>query len=64
MKCFTNNIIISSIIPFIDNEQDFMFIRDHLLNKTTVTENQIASRLAKTIDPNTNDTMDDPLVQR
>jgi hypothetical protein len=40
-----------------------MYIRDYLLNKTTVTEHQIASRIAKTIDPNTNDTTDDPLVQ-
>jgi len=40
-----------------------MYVREHLLNKTTVTEHQIASRIAKTIDPNTNDTTDDPLVQ-
>jgi hypothetical protein len=33
------------------------------LNKTTITEHEIASRIAKTIDPNTNDTTDDPLVQ-
>jgi hypothetical protein len=63
MKFFTSNITISSIIPFIDNEHDFTFIRNHLLNKTTVTEHQIASRIAKTIDPHTIDTIDDPLVQ-
>jgi hypothetical protein len=40
-----------------------MFIRDYLLNKPTVTEHQIASRIAKTLDPNNNDTMDDSLVQ-
>ncbi len=40
-----------------------MFIGDHLLNKPTVTEYQIASRIAKTIDLNSNDTIDDPLVQ-
>ncbi len=39
------------------------FVRIHLLNKTIVTEHQIASRIAKTINPNTNDTMDDPLLQ-
>jgi hypothetical protein len=43
MKFFTNNITIASMIPFIDDEQDFMFIRDYLLNKPTVTEHQIAS---------------------
>jgi len=64
MKFFTSNITISSIIPFINNEQDFIFIQNHLLNKTAVTEHQIASRIAKTIDPNTTDTSDDPLVQR
>jgi hypothetical protein len=63
MKFFKTNITTSSIIPFIENEQDFNFIRDHLLNKTTVTEHQIASRIAKTNDPNTTDTTDDPLVQ-
>jgi len=63
MKFFKSPIPISSIIPFIDNEQDFMYIRDYLLNKTTVTEHQIASRITKTIDPNTTDTNDDPLVQ-
>ncbi len=40
-----------------------MYIRHYLLNKTTVTEHQIASRIAKTIDINTNDTTDDPLVK-
>jgi predicted transcriptional regulator len=64
MKFFTSNIIISTVIPFIDNEQDFIFIRDHLLNKLTAIEHQIASRIAKTIDPNSTDTVDDPLVTR
>ncbi len=63
MKFFKSHISISPIIPCIDNEQDFIYIREHLLNKTTVTEHQIASRIAKTIDPNTNDTTNDPLVQ-
>jgi len=63
MKFFTNNITILSIIPVIDNEQDFMFIRDYLLKKPTVTEHRIASRLAKTHDTNNNDTIDDSLLQ-
>jgi hypothetical protein len=41
-----------------------MFIRDHLLHKPTATEHQIASRIAQTIDPNSTDTVDDPLVKR
>jgi hypothetical protein len=63
MKFLTNNITISSIVPFIANEQDFVFIRDYLLNKPTATEHQIASRIAKTLDLNNNDTLDDSLVQ-
>jgi hypothetical protein len=63
MKFFKSNITISSILPFIDNEQDFMFIRDHLLHKTTATEHQITSRIAKAINPNNTDTIDDPLVK-
>jgi hypothetical protein len=63
MKFFTNNIAISSIIPFIDNKQHFMLKRARLLNKATATEHQIASRIVKTIDPNKNDIVDDPLVQ-
>jgi ATP-dependent Lon protease len=33
------------------------------LNRPTATEHQIASRIAKTIDPLKNDTIDDPLVR-
>ncbi len=63
LKFFTNNITISSILPFIDNEQDFLFIRDRSLNKTTVTEHEITSRISKAFNPNNNDTIDDPLVK-
>jgi len=63
MKFLTQNITVSSILPLIDDERDFIFICEHLLNKATATEHQIASRIAKTIDPNTNDTIDDPLVR-
>jgi len=50
-------------MPFIDNKQDFMFICDYLFKKPTVTEHQIATRLAKTLDPNNYNTIDDSLVQ-
>ncbi len=53
MKFFTNNITLSSTIPFIDNEQDFMFIFGHLLDKPTVNEHQIAWRIATRMHPHT-----------
>jgi hypothetical protein len=34
-----------------------------LLSRPTIIEHQVASRIAKTIDPLKNDTIDDPLVQ-
>ncbi len=46
-----------------DTENDFSFIRSYLLNRPTVTEHQIASRIAKAINPNSNETSDDALVQ-
>ncbi len=50
-------------MPFIDDKQDFMFICDSLFKKPTVTEHQIATRLAKTPDPNNHNTIDDSLAQ-
>jgi hypothetical protein len=63
MKFFTNQLSTPSIIPLIHNENDFQFIRDYLLNKPTITEYQIASRIAKTIDLNNKDIVDDLLVK-
>ncbi len=51
-------------MPLIDTEDDFRFIRDHLMNKPTPTEHQIASRIGNTIELNSNDTVDDPLVKQ
>jgi hypothetical protein len=42
MHVFKNTIIIPTIIPAIDNEHDFTFIREYLLNKPTATDHQIA----------------------
>jgi hypothetical protein len=64
MKFIRNNLTTSLLLPLIDNEPDFMSIRNHLLNKSTATEHQITSRIAKTIDPNSNDKVDGPLVQQ
>ncbi len=63
MKFFTNYLAISTIIPVIETEYDFKFIRDYLLNKPTTTEHQIALRIAKAIDSNSKDTVDNPLVK-
>jgi hypothetical protein len=48
----------------LDIENDFTFIRCHLLNKPTATEQQIASQIVKTIDSLTDDTINNPLIQR
>ncbi len=39
------------------------YVMDRLLNRPTTIEHQVASRIAKTIDPHKNDTTDDPLVR-
>ena len=63
MKFFINQISITSIIPLLESKDDFMFIRTHLLNNPTIAERQITSRIAKTIDPQTNDQLDNSIVQ-
>jgi hypothetical protein len=47
----------------IDNENDFHFLRCHLLNKPTITEHQIAARIAKTIDFIHDTTVDGALLK-
>ncbi len=51
------------ISPLIDNENDFAIIRRRLLNRPTMTEYQIASRIATTNDKPHDDTVENPLVQ-
>ncbi len=62
-KVFVNKLSPTSIIPLIANSNDFAFVRSYILNRTTAIEHQIASRIAKTIDPLKNDTVDDPLAR-
>ncbi len=50
MKFFTSQINLSSILPFIETENNYYFIRNHLLTRPTTTERQIASRIAATSD--------------
>ncbi len=63
MKLLKTNLAITSIIPVIDNHTDFNFIRNYLLNRPTITEQQITSSIAKTIDPNGKETLYDSSVQ-
>jgi hypothetical protein len=63
MKLLKTNLSITSILPLINTETDFKFIRSYLLNRPTITEHQIASRIAKTIDPNSTETLNDSLVR-
>jgi hypothetical protein len=41
----------------------FLFVRSYILNRPTVIEHQLTSRIAKTTDPLENDTINDPLVR-
>ena len=63
MKFVTNNLRISSILPLFETEIDFQFVRSYLLNKTTVTEQQIAYQIAQTVDSIDHDAANDPLVR-
>ena len=56
MRFIPNNLRISSILPLFESDNILVFVPSYLFNKTTVTEQQIASRIAKTIDSMNNDT--------
>jgi hypothetical protein len=47
----------------IKSENNFAFIRPYLLNKPTIPEYWIAKRIAKTIDVNSKEKVDNPLVK-
>src|SRR5690349_6337388 len=53
----------SFVLSMINSENDFGFIRRSLLNKPTIPEYQIAKRIAKTIDVNSKEEVQDPLVK-
>ncbi len=63
MKFLTNNLRISCIIPLLEIENDFIFIRSYLLNRPTTTEQQIATRKIKAVDSIGNDSTNGPLDQ-
>ena len=62
-KFFAAYFPISFVLPMITNENDFNFIRDILLNKPTIPEYAIASRIAKSLDTKSVDEVNDPLVK-
>ena len=47
----------------INTEKDYSFIRQTLLRKPTISEYQIASRIAKSIQLDRDETVEDPLVR-
>jgi hypothetical protein len=54
---------ISDVLPTIHNENDFVRLRYLLLNRPTIPEYQIASRVAKAIKNNPTAEINDPLVK-
>jgi len=63
MKFFKSYSSTPMISPLIDNENDFATIRRRLLNKPTIAEYQIGSRIAMADDKTHNDTVRNPLAQ-
>jgi len=62
-KFFSSYFPTSFVSPVISNENDFNFIRDIILNKPTIPEYAIATRIAKSTDITTVENIDDPLVK-
>src|SRR4051794_25372881 len=62
-KFFSSYFPTSFVLPIINSESDFAFIRRSLLNKPTIPEYQIAQRIAKTINVNSKEEVHDALVK-
>jgi hypothetical protein len=60
---FKNYLSIPSVLPLVDTETDFATIGRQLLSKPTISEHRRASRIAKTIDNENKDTVDNTLVK-
>ncbi len=56
MKFFEKHLRITSTIPLIDDENDYVFIRSYLINTITPAEHQMASRIAQRLDTDIDDT--------
>ncbi len=60
---FPSHLSISDVLPAIHTANDFVRLRSLLLNRPTIPEYQIASRLAKAIKNNPAEKINDPLVK-
>ena len=63
MKFFTNHIRTTTLLPIIEKDYLFTFIRNFLLHKPTATAYIVASRIANATDTHNTDKVDDPLVR-
>jgi hypothetical protein len=63
MNFFQSRHTISSLLPLLEHEHTFTFLRSYLLNRSTNIEHEIASRIASTISPSDHNDIDDPLVR-
>ncbi len=62
-KFFSSYLPTPFVLPLITCEHDFAFIRRILLDKPTISEYQIASRIAKTIHVDSKEDVDNGLVK-
>jgi hypothetical protein len=60
---FSSHFSISAVSPTINSEHDFARLRCLLLNRPTIPEHQIASRIAKAIKNNPKEEINDSLVK-
>ena len=65
MKFFKSSLLTStSILPLIDSKSYYAFVRWFSVETSTISEHQIASRIARAaMDPEDYDAVDDPLVR-
>jgi len=55
--------LLTSTVPLLETENDFIFIRSYLLHISTVIEQQTATRITKAADSIRPDPINDPLNQ-
>jgi hypothetical protein len=62
-KFFSSGLPTSFLLSMITSEHDFAFTRCTLLNRPTISEYQIASRITRTINVDSEEVVDNPLVR-
>ncbi len=60
---FSSYLLTLFVLPIINRENDFSMMRRMLLTKPNIPEYQIVLRIAKTIDVNSKEEVDNPLVK-